>query len=362
MRVVTTGAAGFIGSTLVDRLVREGHHVLAVDDLSNGRLDNLAESIHDPRLAFLEGDVLVEAVCAEMAGYRGEVFIHLAAEMDVRYSVADPIANARNNVLGLLAVIDSARTCGARKVVFASSGGTIYGDQERYPVDESARVDPLSPYGASKVCGEIYLQVYRHLHRLQTTALALGNVYGPRQDPNGEAGVVSIFASALLEGRQTVIYGDGSATRDFVYVDDVVEAFVLATGTAGDGLRLNIGTGHETSVRTLHRFIADAAERPDRPTFLPARSGELDRVGLDSTAARRVLGWQSRQGLADGIARTVAWLRDRSAEAAAHAAETAVQAAEATTPPQTTTAASSAPSVNLRGVGPRVKTAGVRRS
>jgi UDP-glucose 4-epimerase len=238
-----------------------------------------------------------------MAGYRGEVFIHLAAEMDVRYSVADPIANARNNVLGLLAVIDSARTCGARKVVFASSGGTIYGDQERYPVDESARVDPLSPYGASKVCGEIYLQVYRHLHRLQTTALALGNVYGPRQDPNGEAGVVSIFASALLEGRQTVIYGDGSATRDFVYVDDVVEAFVLATGTAGDGLRLNIGTGHETSVRTLHRFIADAAERPDRPTFLPARSGELDRVGLDSTAARRVLGWQSRQGIADGIAR-----------------------------------------------------------
>ena len=311
MRIVTTGAAGFIGSTLVDRLLREGHHVLAVDDLSAGRLDNLADSADDPRLTFLESDVLTETACREMAAYQAEVFFHLAAQMDVRHSVANPIDDARKNVLGCLAALESARSSGARKLVFASSGGTIYGDQETYPTVESARVDPRSPYGAAKVCGETYLQVYRSLYGLQTTALALGNVYGPRQDPYGEAGVVSIFASALLEGRPTMIFGDGGATRDYVYVDDVVEAFVLAAGSVGDGLRLNIGTGHETSIRSLHRLVTEVVERPDTPTFMPPRAGELNRVGLDNTAARRVLGWRPEVPLPDGLVKTVAWLRGR---------------------------------------------------
>ena len=313
MRIVTTGAAGFIGSTLVDRLLREGHSVLAVDDLSSGHIDNLADSANDPRLTFLEGDVLADAARREMASYQAEVFFHLAAQMDVRHSVADPVGDARRNVLGSLAVFESARASGARKLVFASSGGTIYGDQTKYPVRESALVDPISPYGAAKVCGETYLRIYRHLYRLQTTALALGNVYGPRQDPYGEAGVVSIFASVLLAGRPTMIFGDGEATRDYVYVDDVVEAFMLAAGSAGDGLRLNIGTERETSVRTLHRLIAEAVERPDTPTFMPPRAGELDRVALDCTAARRVLGWRSQTSLEDGIIRTIDWLRDRTA-------------------------------------------------
>jgi UDP-glucose 4-epimerase len=311
MRAVTTGAAGFIGSALVDRLLREGHSVLAVDDLSSGHIDNLAESADDPHLTFLEGDVVVDATRRKMASYHAEVFFHLAAQMDVRRSVADPIGDARTNVLGSLAVLESARMSGARKLVFASSGGTIYGDQENYPVDESAPVDPRSPYGAAKICGEIYLRVYRHLYRLQTTALALGNVYGPRQDPYGEAGVVSIFACALLEGRPTRIFGNGETTRDYVYVDDVVEALMLAAGSAGDGLRLNIGTGRETSVRTLHRLVAEAVERPDTPTFLPPRPGELERVGLDSSAAQRVLGWHPKVDLAEGLTRTVEWLQDR---------------------------------------------------
>lgn len=310
MRVVVTGAAGFIGSTLVDRLVRDSHAVLAVDDLSRGRMENLADVADDPRLEFVEGDVAADPVRAAMDSWGGEVILHLAAAIDVRQSVADPIGNARNNVLGMLAVLECARASGVRKVVFASSGGTIYGEQATLPVDESALVDPGSPYAASKLCGETYLVAYRRLIQLQTTSLALANVYGPRQDPHGAVGVVSIFASAMLEGRPTVIYGDGGTTRDYVYVDDVVEAFVLASGAAGNGLRLNIGTGRETSVRDLHRLVARTVRRPDRPTFLPPRVGELQRTALDSTAARHVLGWRARTVLRDGVARTVTWLRD----------------------------------------------------
>jgi UDP-glucose 4-epimerase len=245
-----------------------------------------------------------------MVLYRAEVFFHLAANMNVRRSVLDPITDARNNVIGSLAVLECARLSGARKVVFTSSGGTIYGEKKKLPIKETARVDPHSPYAASKISGEYYLSAYRHLYHLHGTALALGNVYGPRQDPHGEAGVVSIFASALLEGRPATIFGTGEATRDYVYVEDVVEALALSQGLAGDGLRLNIGTGQETSVRELHQILAEVVRRPDTPRFVSATPGELHRVALDSTAAQRVLGWQARTGLPEGIARTVAWLRD----------------------------------------------------
>jgi UDP-glucose 4-epimerase len=311
MRVVVTGGAGFIGSTLVERLLADGHRVLAVDDLSTGRIANLAGSSGHPHLTFLASDVAAEPARTGMSAFHAEVFMHLAAQMDVRHSVADPIWDARNNVLGTLAALESARQSRARKVVFASSGGTIYGQQERLPVDESAPIDPHSPYGASKASAEGYLHVYRHLYRLQTTALALGNVYGPRQDPHGEAGVVAIFATALLEGRQTKIFGDGGASRDYVYVDDVVNAFVLAAGAAGDGLRLNIGTGRETSVRSLHTMVAHAVGGPDRPVTRLQRPGELQRIALDSGAAHRVLGWRARTDLAAGLGRTVAWLREQ---------------------------------------------------
>ncbi len=313
MHVVLTGAAGFIGSALTRRLLGDGHSILAIDDLSSGCIENLAKSADDPRLTFMASDVMADAAREAMASSGAEVFLHLAAHMDVRHSVVDPIGDARSNILGFLAVLESARVSGARKVVFASSGGTIYGEQDTLPIDEPAPVDPHSPYAASKLCGETYLAVYRHLYDLQSTGLALGNVYGPGQSPYGETGVVAIFASALLERRTATIFGGGDATRDFVYIDDVVEAFVLAAGSAGNGMRLNIGSGRETSVRELHRLIAEVVERPDRPTFLPARAGELQSVALDSTAAERVLGWSPRVGLPEGLMRTVTWLRNVAA-------------------------------------------------
>lgn len=310
MRVVVTGGAGFIGSTLVERLLSEGHSVLVVDNLSSGRISNLAGSFGDPGLSFIDSDVAAEPAKVAMSSFGAQVFMHLAAQMDVRHSVADPIQDARNNVLGTLAVLECAKHGGARKVVFASSGGTIYGQCARLPASESARIDPRSPYGAAKVSGESYLRVYRHLYGLQTTALALGNVYGPRQDPYGEAGVVAIFGSALLTGAPTEIYGDGAASRDYVYVDDVVDAFTRAAGAPGDGLRMNIGTGRETSVRTLHELIAKVVGVPDEPVHRPPRLGELHRIALDSRRAQRVLGWRARTDLTDGLASTVAWLRD----------------------------------------------------
>jgi UDP-glucose 4-epimerase len=311
MRLVVTGAAGFIGSNLVDRLLAEGHSVLAVDDLSSGDLANLAAVSDEPRLAFLPGDVAVTPTRAAMASFSADVFIHLAGQADVRTSVIDPIGCARRNVLGTLSALESARESCARKVVFASSGGTLYGEQEHLPVDESARPDPHSPYGASVLSGEQYLRAYHHLYRLQMTCLALGNVYGPRQDPRGPAGAVAIFAAAMLAGRPAAIFGDGEATRDYVYVDDVVEAFVRATGPAADGMRLNVGTGQETSVSHLYRLIAAAVGRSDPPVMRSARPGDLRRVALDSAAAHRVLGWRARTALPDGLVRTIGWIRDR---------------------------------------------------
>jgi UDP-glucose 4-epimerase len=310
MRALVTGAAGFIGSALTDRLLAIGHRVLAVDDLSTGRLSNLDQAWADPSFTFVECDVADPSCHVEMGRFAPEVVFHLAAQMDVRHSVADPLNDARRNVLGTINVLEAARHGGTRKVVFASSGGSVYGDQDQLPVPESAPVDPHAPYAASKVCGEVYLGVYRRLYGLDSTALRLGNVYGPRQDPQGEAGVVAIFAMALLRGSPTAIFGDGSTTRDYVHVDDVVDAFVASGEPAGSGRCLNIGSGQETSVRDLHRLLAEVIGCPDQPRLLPPRAGELGRVALDCDAARRVLGWRPRIDLVSGLSATVSWLRD----------------------------------------------------
>jgi UDP-glucose 4-epimerase len=196
--------------------------------------------------------------------------------------------------------------------VFASSGGSIYGEPKRMPVDEKSPVNPLSPYAASKVSGEIYLEMYRALYGLETTALALSNVYGPRQDPHGEAGVVAIFGNALLHGRQATIYGDGSAVRDYVFVDDVTDAFARAIGDVGDGRRFNIGTGIGTSVRELHTAVAAAADAPDEPLLAAARLGELQAIILNVNAARDHLGWMPQTSLADGLVKTLDWIRSQS--------------------------------------------------
>lgn len=320
MRALVTGGAGFIGSTLVDRLLAEGHAVDAVDDLSTGSLANLAEARagqaggHD--FTFHRLDVRSEKLVELVERRRPEVVFHLAAQADVRVSVARPAFDAEVNVLGTINVLEGARRAGTRKVVFASSGGTIYGDVDPadLPVKESHPQRPVSPYGVAKKAGGDYMVAYRELHELEFTALALANVYGPRQDPHGEAGVVAIFAGRLLAGEACTIFGDGEQTRDFVYVDDVVDAFVRGADRGG-GLVLNIGTGTETSVNELYATLAAAAGVTRPAAYAPARPGELARSALDASRAGIHLGWRPWTTLRAGCEATLEWFRTR-AEAA----------------------------------------------
>ncbi|HEV2070735.1 MAG TPA: NAD-dependent epimerase/dehydratase family protein [Acidimicrobiales bacterium] len=311
MKALVTGGAGFIGSTLVDRLLAEGHAVDVVDNLSTGSLANLAEARadrdHDLRVHQL--DVRSPAVVELIERRRPDVVFHLAAQADVRVSVADPLLDAQVNVVGSLNVMEGARAAGCSKVVFASSGGTIYGDPDPadLPVTESHPQQPLSPYGVAKKAVGDYLYAYRALHGLEFVVLALANVYGPRQDPHGEAGVVAIFAGKLLAGEVCTVYGDGLQTRDFVYVDDVVDAFVRAADR-GSGLVCNIGTGAETSVLRLHQLMAGAAGVPRAAvSFAAARPGELARSALDPTRARLHLGWAPWTSMEEGAEAVLRW-------------------------------------------------------
>ena len=312
MRALVTGGAGFIGSTLVDRLLAEGHSVDAVDDLSTGTLANLADARSNPGhdFTFHRFDVRSDQLAAMIVRRQPEVIFHLAAQADVRVSVARPVFDAEVNVLGTLQVLEGAREAGTRKIVFASSGGTIYGEVEpvSLPIRESHPQRPLSPYGVAKKSAGDYLVAYRELHQLEFTSLALGNVYGPRQDPHGEAGVVAIFAGRLLTGEACTIFGDGEQTRDFVYVDDVVDAFVRAADRGG-GLLLNIGTGAETSVNQLYATMAAVAGVTTPATYGPARPGELQRVSLDPSRAGIHLGWEPWTTIEAGARSVLDWFR-----------------------------------------------------
>lgn len=307
MLALVTGAAGFIGSHLVDRLLADGHEVIGVDDLSSG--GNVR-----PGLELWETDVGDPALVERAARRRPEVIFHLAAQVSVRASVADPRADARANVLGTVNVFEAARAAGARKVVFTSSCA-VYGVPDGLPVPPDAELRPASPYAASKVSGEVYAGMYRALHGIDYTTLTLANVYGPRQTPEGEAGVISIFTDALLAGRPTRVFGDGTQTRDYVYVLDVVDAFARAAGEAAGGLRLNVGTGVQTTDRELHTLVAEAAGAPDAPEFAPPRLGDLPAMAVDPGPTREALGWEPKVGLPEGLAETVAWARQRMAPA-----------------------------------------------
>ncbi len=303
MRVLVTGGAGFIGSVLVDRLLAEGHAVEVVDDLSTGSLANLAPArALGGELRFHQLDIRAPELVDLIVRRRPEVVFHLAAQSSVASSLDRPVFDAEVNVVGSLRVLEGARAAACRKVVYAASGGTLYGepDASELPVAESRAASPLSPYGASKAAVLGYLATYRHLHGLDYTALALANVYGPRQDPHGEAGVVARFAACVAEGRECVIDGDGEQTRDFVYVDYVVDAFSRAA-TRGGGLLVNVGTGVEVSVARLHATVA-AAGRSDRPPrHAAARPGDLRRSALDPTRARIHLGWAPWTSLEEGV-------------------------------------------------------------
>lgn len=309
MRALVTGAAGFIGSTLVDRLRADGHPVVGLDNFATGRATNIEHLTGDADFSFVEADIVTADLGEVLERSCPEVIFHLAAQIDVRHSVADPQHDASVNVVGTVRLAEAARAAGVRKIVHTSSGGSIYGTPPRYPTREDDPTDPASPYAAGKVAGEIYLNTFRHLYGLQCSHIAPANVYGPRQDPHGEAGVVAIFAQALLKGAPTKVFGDGSNTRDYVFVDDVVDAFVRAAGESGDGQRFNVGTGVETSDRQLHSAVAAAVGAPDDPEFHPPRLGDLKRSCLNIDRAREVLGWQPQVALADGVARTVAYFR-----------------------------------------------------
>ena len=314
MKALVTGGAGFIGSTLVDRLLAEGHSVDVVDDLSTGSLSNLAEARSTPgyELTFHRLDIRDAGLVELVAHRRPEVIFHLAAQADVRVSVARPAFDAEVNLIGTLNVLEGARAAGTRKVVFASSGGTLYGEPEKLPVPESHPHRPLSPYGVSKKAACDYLAAYRELHGLEFTALALANIYGPRQDPHGEAGVVAIFAGRLLAGETCTIFGDGTQTRDFVYVDDVVDAFARAAHK-GSGLLMNIGTGVETSVNQLYATMAAAAGDDAPAVHAPARAGELARSSLDPSRAGIHLGWKAWTTMEAGATEVLRWFAARAA-------------------------------------------------
>ena len=300
MRAVVTGGAGFIGSTLVDALVTRGDEVHVVDDLSSGRREqvNADATLHVADVRDPLVDVLGEA--------QPEVVFHLAAQIDVRVSVADPVADARANVLGTLNVLEAARVHGAQ-VIFASTGGAIYGECDDGPASEDSPRLPLSPYGTSKLAAEEYLATWNRLHGTRHVALRLGNVYGPRQDPHGEAGVVAIFLSRIRDGHAATIYGDGSQTRDYVFSGDVARAFVGSVGAEGGVF--NVGTGEETSVVALWDACLAAAGKEATAANGPARLGELQRSCLDPRRAETTLHWRAEVPLSTGLRDTWEWIR-----------------------------------------------------
>lgn len=315
MRALVTGAAGFIGSNLVDRLLNDGHQVVGVDNLSSGSATNLVDAqAHSTSFrrsfSLIKADIRSPELADIVAGTNPDVIFHLAAQVDVRVSVTHPELDARTNILGTINLCDAARRAGVRRVVYAASGGSRYGEPSSLPVDEAAPLKPLSPYGVAKASAELYLQAFAQMYGLAPICLALANVYGPRQNPAGEAGVVAVFGSAILAGRAVTIYGDGSAARDFVYVDDVVDAFVKA---AAAPLHLcgtyNIGTASQTTVNDVYRMIAMAVHGAETPIYAAARTGELQAIALDSHKAQSELGWQASTDIRCGIERTVDWLR-----------------------------------------------------
>jgi UDP-glucose 4-epimerase len=307
--VLVTGAAGFIGSNLVLRLLEDGRRVVGVDDLSTGSIGNLddARERHAGRFEFDRLDITAGGLTPLVQRLRPEVIYHLAAQVDVRRSVEDPLADATTNVLGTVAVCEAAARGGVRKIVYASSIGS-YGEprEDELPVGEAFTTPALSPYGASKRAAMTYLQTYEALHGVAWTALTCANVYGPHQTTAGEGGVVATFIGRMLAGQPVSVFGDGEQTRDFVFVDDVVHAFVLASDR-GDGQRYTIGTGERISINQLFRALAAATEYPHEATPAPARAGEVRHSAVDASLAARDLGWKPWTTLEEGLAATLSW-------------------------------------------------------
>jgi UDP-glucose 4-epimerase len=304
MDILVTGGAGFIGSHVVDTLIQEGHRVIVVDDLSHGHRENL-----HPDVVFYQVDIRSQELQTVFERERPEVVSHHAAQIDVGQSVRDPIYDAETNVLGTLNVLECCRANGTRKVIFISSAA-VYGEPRHLPCDEGHPIHPLSPYGASKYAIEVYLRTYRSTYDLDTTVLRYGNVYGPRQDPHGEAGVVAIFANRMLAGKAPRINGTGEQARDFVYVGDCARANRLAL-TRGAGGVFNISTGRGVTINQLYETLKDLTPYEGSAQYGPEKPGEIFKITLDASRAAETLGWKPSVGLEDGLAQTVAYFRDR---------------------------------------------------
>jgi UDP-glucose 4-epimerase len=305
VKILVTGGAGFIASHIVDRFIEAGHEVVVIDDLSTGRTENL-----NPRATFYEVDIRSSEIAGIFVRERPDVVNHHAAQMDVRRAVREPEFDASVNVLGALNILDNGRLNGTRTFIFASTGGAVYGEPSRLPVDESHDIAPLSPYGLTKFTFEQYLALYRRLYGVAYTVLRYPNVYGPRQRPDGEAGVVSIFTARLLRGEQATIFGDGGKTRDYVHVRDIVDANERVLH-CDHGEVFNLGWAREVSDREIFDAVRRAAGVEAKPAFEAVRPGEIERISLDSSKIRNRLQWAPTIPFEEGVADVVRWHRER---------------------------------------------------
>jgi UDP-glucose 4-epimerase len=309
MKIVVTGGAGFIGSHVVDLYVGRGHEVIVLDNLASGKRENL-----NPKARFVELDICSPDAAALVRAERPDVVNHHAAQMDVRKSVADPVFDAQTNILGTINLLEAARSVGVKKFLLVSSGGAVYGEQQTFPAPEEHPTWPVSPYGVSKRSSELYAHFFWAEYRLPFVAFRYANVYGPRQDPHGEAGVVAIFSGKMLRGEPVTINGDGKQTRDYVYVGDVARMSQLALERDVTG-PVNIGTGVETDVNQLAALLLEAAGSASALAHGPAKGGEQRRSVVDVRHAQAAFGWRPEVSLPDGLARTVEFFRAKAAQA-----------------------------------------------
>ena len=302
-RAIVTGGAGFIGSHVCDALIERGIEVAVIDNLSSGKKQNLP-----PGAVFYETDIRDESVPGIFAKEKPNYLFHLAAQMDVRRSVADPMYDASVNIGGTANLLEAGRASGLEKTIYAATGGAMYGEPKILPAGEKTPIGPLCPYGISKGAVEHYLELYRKLYGMNYTSLRFPNVYGPRQDPHGEAGVVAIFSQLMLSGKRPKIFGDGTMTRDYVYVGDVVEANMIALEKGG-GMAMNLGWGTEITVQQIFDGVRDAVGCDIEPNCVPERLGEVAHISLDASLAKKTLGWEPKVELLDGLARAVDFYR-----------------------------------------------------
>lgn len=306
MKILVTGGAGFIGSHITDAYIAAGNEVVIVDNLSTGKIENV-----NPKAKFYELDLCSNEALKVVEEEKPAIINHQAAQIDVRISVADPINDIKINVIGLVGLLETGRKNGLKKVIFASSGGTVYGEQDEFPASENHSTWPVSPYGLNKLACEKYLHFYKVQYGIDYVALRYGNVYGPRQNPHGEAGVVAIFVEKMLSGEQPVINGEGKRTRDYVYVDDVVSANLIALNDKAS-CAYNVGTSVETDVNTIFRNLKEFTNSQCSEEHGPDKPGEQSRVSISPARIERELGWRCNVPLAEGMSKTVEWFRTRN--------------------------------------------------